>query len=134
MRARPAAPDVFLVVMGSPYDTDLFATTLRLGKAVAEAGGTAGVWACGWSSLLTRASLAPRLPRNLADWDGDYPTTAAVIAAAVTSTPGLTWTVCESCAEQRGGLPAGDAVGVGRLGQFRHLLAHSGTVMFMGVM
>ena len=126
--------DVLLVLMGSPYDTDVFQSALRLAVSVCRTDASACIWACGYASTLTSAALGSEKPRDLGDWAVRKPSTAAIVADAVRENAGLTWMVCGACAEDRAALPAHPAVVVAGLSRFSRTVAAARTTMFMGVM
>lgn len=102
--ARPVpATDVLLTLMGAPHASDLTTTALRLTQAMLERGGRVQVWTCGYATLLTQRSLSSRKPRNLADWEVDYPSTAALIEDMLAAFPDqLYWYGCRFCSDERG--------------------------------
>ncbi|MDR0417102.1 MAG: hypothetical protein LBH76_07300 [Propionibacteriaceae bacterium] len=130
----PESPDVMLVLMASPYDGDTLASALRLADGISQLGRTCLIWACGWSTMLTSAALGPLKPPNLAQWGRHYPSTAAIVAAAVARISGLTWVVCEACARDRGAWPAAADVAAGSTSAFRRLARQASATMYLGVM
>ncbi|WP_049579677.1 hypothetical protein [Streptomyces sp. SBT349] len=102
--ARPVPrTDVLMVLMGAPHESDLTTSVLRLVQAMLERGGSVQVWACGYATTLTQASLGAHKPRDIAHWSRAYPSTAALVGELLAAFPGrLHWYVCRFCSEDRG--------------------------------
>lgn len=103
MGRRVPATDILLTLMGSPHDGDRTTSALRLTQALLDRGGTVQVWTCGYATMLTQRGLGENKPRNLADWEGVYPSTAALAEELLTSFPErLYWYGCRFCSDDRG--------------------------------
>lgn len=89
--------------MGAPHGSDQVTSALRLTQALLERGASVQVWTCGYATLLTQRALGPDKPRNLADWNRDHPSTAALAEELLTAFPGrLYWYGCRFCSDDRG--------------------------------
>jgi sulfur relay (sulfurtransferase) complex TusBCD TusD component (DsrE family) len=105
------ALSLFLGLIGAPYESDLFTTTVRLAEEAVRQGHQVTIWTCGYATALTAATVAPQKPRNAADWNSRSPSTAALAAHLLTWADGrLSWLVCRFCAEERGTLAQVDRV------------------------
>ncbi|TVL89237.1 DsrE family protein [Streptomyces sp. LX-29] len=94
---------VLFALFGAPHQNDMLLSALRLAQAVLDRGARVAFWTCGDSTHLTRTGVGGELPRNYADWDRAYPSTARVIGDLMADHPGLIdWYVCHFCAEARG--------------------------------
>jgi hypothetical protein len=96
---------LFLGLIGTPYESDLFTTTVRLVDAAIRQRHRVVVWTCGYATALTVAGLGDRKPRDLSRWDVAHPSSAAVVAHLLRWADGrLRWLVCGYCAEERGAM------------------------------
>ncbi|UYQ64822.1 hypothetical protein [Streptomyces peucetius] len=103
MARRIPETDVLITLMGAPHGSDQVTSALRLTQALLERGASVQVWTCGYATLLTQRALGPDKPRNLADWNRDYPSTAALAEELLTAFPGrLYWYGCRFCSDDRG--------------------------------
>ncbi|MGW7357580.1 hypothetical protein ACWGI0_13335 [Streptomyces sp. NPDC054802] len=103
MARRIPETDVLITLMGAPHGSDRVTTALRLTQALLERGASVQVWTCGYATLLTQRALGPDKPRNLADWNRDYPSTAALAEELLNAFPGrLYWYGCRFCSDDRG--------------------------------
>ncbi|HZM84358.1 MAG TPA: hypothetical protein VFC19_52225 [Candidatus Limnocylindrales bacterium] len=94
---------LFLGLIGSPYESDMFTTASRLVDETVRRRHHVTVWACGYSTALTLRGLGDSRPRNPWSWDTVYPSTAAVVQGMLAYADGrLEWLVCRFCAEERG--------------------------------
>jgi sulfur relay (sulfurtransferase) complex TusBCD TusD component (DsrE family) len=102
--ARTIPPtDVLVTLMGSPHESDRTTSALRLVQALLEKGRSVQVWTCGNATLLTQNALGEDKPRNLANWNGEYPSTAALVKDMLETFPGrLYWYGCRFCSDDRG--------------------------------
>ncbi|MEU9113898.1 hypothetical protein AB0D04_19470 [Streptomyces sp. NPDC048483] len=102
--ARHIPPtDILLTVMGEPHSSDRVTSVLRMTQALLDRGARVAVWTCGYATLLTQRSLGDAKPRNLASWDTDYPSTAALVAELLDAHPDrLYWYGCRFCSDDRG--------------------------------
>lgn len=95
--------DVLVALMGTPHISDMTTSALRLTQALLDRGAQVQLWTCGYATMLTQRSLGENKPRNLVDWSGNYPSTAALaqemLAAALDQ---LRWYACRFCSEERG--------------------------------
>jgi hypothetical protein len=104
------ATSLFFGVMGSPYESELTTSLLRLVAAALDSGHRVTVWTCGGATTLTRVALGDHKPKNLLDVLGGFPdrtyaSTAALVRALAERSEGrLQWYVCRHCAEERGAL------------------------------
>ena len=95
--------DVLMILMGAPHADDLVTSALRLVQAMLDAGGRVAVWTCGYATLLTQSSLGAAKPRNLADWERSYPSTAELVRDMLDTHPDrLHWYGCRFCSDDRG--------------------------------
>ncbi|MFJ3928510.1 hypothetical protein [Streptomyces sp. NPDC090022] len=124
--------DVLITLMGAPHASDQVTSALRLTQSLLERGATVQVWTCGYATMLTQRTLGSDKPRNLADWNGEYPSTAAVVEDMLTTWEGrLYWYGCRFCSDDRGAVdhlpqvvlrpPAGYAANVAAAGKTLHL-------------
>jgi sulfur relay (sulfurtransferase) complex TusBCD TusD component (DsrE family) len=98
--------DVLLTLMGAPHASDETTSALRLAEALLRCGARIQVWTCGYATMLTQRSLGEHKPRNLADWNTAYPSTASLAGGLLESHPEqLYWYACRFCSDDRG---AGD--------------------------
>ncbi|MEU0088764.1 hypothetical protein [Streptomyces sp. NPDC006274] len=103
MARRIPETDVLITLMGAPHGSDRVTTALRLTQALLERGASVQVWTCGYATLLTQRALGPDKPRNLADWNRDHPSTAALAEELLNAFPGrLYWYGCRFCSDDRG--------------------------------
>ncbi|ATW50975.1 hypothetical protein ACWGJT_12765 [Streptomyces xantholiticus] len=103
MARRIPETDVLITLMGAPHGSDQVTSALRLTQALLERGASVQVWTCGYATLLTQRALGPDKPRNLADWNRDHPSTAALAEELLTAFPGrLYWYGCRFCSDDRG--------------------------------
>ncbi|MGJ3561543.1 hypothetical protein ACR6C2_37900 [Streptomyces sp. INA 01156] len=92
--------------MGSPHESERVTSALRLVQALLEQDRAVQVWACGYATLLTQTPLGEDKPRNLANWNGVYPSTAALVKDMLETFPaGCTGTAAGSAATTGGGGP-----------------------------
>jgi hypothetical protein len=95
--------DVLVTVLGAPHADDSTTSVLRLVQGMLGQGGRVQVWACGYATMLTQRSLGAFKPRNVAAWDVDYPSTAALVDGLLDAYPDrLFWYGCAFCSEERG--------------------------------
>ncbi|MEU8893056.1 hypothetical protein [Streptomyces sp. NPDC048442] len=95
--------DVLITLMGAPHDSDQVTTALRLTQSLLERGAAVQVWTCGYATMLTQRALGPEKPRNLADWNREYPSTAALAQELLAAFPDrLYWYGCRFCSDDRG--------------------------------
>ncbi|MFD7901713.1 hypothetical protein ACFV4F_25365 [Kitasatospora sp. NPDC059722] len=103
MARRIPHTDVLITLMGAPHASDQVTTALRLTQALLERGATVQVWTCGYATLLTQKPLGPDKPRNLADWNREYPSLATLAGELLTAHPDrLHWYGCRFCSDDRG--------------------------------
>ena len=96
---------LFLGLIGAPYESDLFTTTVRMAEEAVRQEHEVTVWTCGYATALTVAALAPTKPRNVIAWDTAYPSPAALATHLLGWAEGrLSWLICRYCAEERGTL------------------------------
>jgi sulfur relay (sulfurtransferase) complex TusBCD TusD component (DsrE family) len=94
---------LFLGLIGTPYESDLFTTTIRLAEEAVRQGHLVTVWTCGFATCLTTSALSPTKPRNAMAWDTMFPSSAALARDLLTWADGrLSWLICRYCAEERG--------------------------------
>jgi hypothetical protein len=124
--------DVLITLMGAPHASDQVLTALRLTQSLLERGATVQVWTCGYATMLTQRGLGADKPRNLADWNRAYPSTAALVEELLTAGEGrLYWYGCRFCSDDRGAVdhlpqvvlrpPAGYAANVAAADKTLHL-------------
>jgi len=101
-REDPRGKSLFLGVMGTPYQTDLVTSLLRLTEASLRQGVYVTVWTCGYATMLTQLTLVR--PHDPAVRPGDpHPTTAGLVQRLIETYPNqLSWYVCRYCMEERG--------------------------------
>ena len=94
---------LFLGLIGAPYESDLFTTTVRMAEEAVRQEHEVTVWTCGYATALTVTALGPVKPRNAIAWDTAYPSPAAIAAHLLTwAGARLSWLICRYCAEERG--------------------------------
>ncbi|MEU6231563.1 hypothetical protein [Kitasatospora sp. NPDC047058] len=95
--------DVLVTLMGAPHASDQVTTALRLTQALLERGATVQVWTCGYATLITQRPLGADKPRNLTDWNRDYPSLVTLAEELLTAYPDrLYWYGCRFCSDDRG--------------------------------
>jgi hypothetical protein len=95
--------DLLLLLLGSPYESDLTTTLLRLVESALGRGHRLVVWACGGATALTVRTMGQGKPRNPLRPGVRYPSTARLVGALVGGSEGrLRWYVCRQCMEERG--------------------------------
>ncbi|OEU87010.1 hypothetical protein DB35_25945 [Streptomyces abyssalis] len=103
MAQKITPTDVMLAVYGSPHQTELITTALRLTQALLDRGARVQIWTCGDATGLTRSTLGRTKPRNVLRWTTDYPSSASVISDLLDEYPDLLhWYVCRFCSDERG--------------------------------
>jgi sulfur relay (sulfurtransferase) complex TusBCD TusD component (DsrE family) len=131
--AAAARNDLLLAVMGAPHGSEQTTTLLRLAQAVLERGSTVEVWTCGYATMLTHEALGERKPRNMVDWEGDYPSAAALVGELLSAYAGrLRWSACRFCSEERGVTAHIPEVRVRPPFKFGDHLAAAGKTIFIG--
>lgn len=94
---------LFLGLVGTPYESDLLTTAVRLAEEAARQDHPVTVWACGYATALTTVDVGPTAPRNVRHWDTHYPSPAALVTHLLHWADGrVTWLVCRYCAQERG--------------------------------
>lgn len=102
-RGAEGARDVLLLLLGSPYESDLTTTLMRLVESALGQGHRLVVWACGGATALTVKTMGRSKPRNPLRPGVHYPSTARIVGALVAGSEGrLRWYVCRQCMEERG--------------------------------
>lgn len=97
-----AARSLFLGLIGAPYESDLFTTTVRIAEEAVRQQHQVTVWTCGFATALTAADAGDRKPRNTVSWDTVYPSPAALATHLLDWAGGrLAWLICRYCAEER---------------------------------
>lgn len=125
---------LFLGLIGSPYESDLTTTALRLVDEAIRQGHEVTVWACGFATALTLATLGERKPRNFFAWDTTCASTADIVGGLLAASQGrLTWRICRYCMEERGTTAQIDEVRVTPSHKFLELLAAADASLIMGV-
>jgi|GEM_PF-2030090 hypothetical protein len=133
-RAKVEKTDILFAVMGAPHASDQTTTLLRLIQATSDAGGRVGVWTCGYATMLTQASLGETKPRNVLDWRGHYPSTAAIIGGLLAEHgESVHWSACRFCGEERGVTEHIPAVRVRAPFAFADHVRAATKTMFLGV-
>jgi sulfur relay (sulfurtransferase) complex TusBCD TusD component (DsrE family) len=95
--------DLLVILTAPPHTTDALTTVLRLVQSVLDQGKSVRVWACGYNTILTQASLGDAKPANLRDPDQTAPSAATLIRHLVTDHPRrMSWIVCTACSKERG--------------------------------
>ena len=99
---------IFIGVMGAPYESELITSLMRMVDESLAQGHRVIVWTCGGATTLTQSALGEVKPRNLLDLGTDresveYPSTAALVKGLIKTAQGrLQWYVCRHCMEERG--------------------------------
>lgn len=94
---------LFLGLVGTPYESDLLTTTVRMAEEAARQEHLVTVWTCGYATTLTTVDVGPTAPRNVQSWDTRYPSPAALVTHLLDWSDGrLQWLVCRFCAQERG--------------------------------
>lgn len=126
--------DLMLAAMGAPHASGQTTSLLRLARAALEGDARVRVWTCGYATMLTAASLGEAKPRNVLDWDGDYPSTAALVRGLLAAHPGRAqWLACRFCSEERGAVPHIPEVTVETPMRFGRHVAAASKALFLGV-
>lgn len=103
MASKIPHTELLLTMMGAPHSSDMTTTLFRLARAVLDRSATLQIWACGYATMLTHSALDECKPRNIVDWNGDYPSTAKLAAELLADYPGrVHWYACRFCSEERG--------------------------------
>lgn len=125
---------MFLGLIGAPYESDVFTTAMRLTDEAVRQGHLVTVWTCGYSTALTTAAVGADKPRDLADWNARYPSTAALAAHLLAWADGrLTWLVCRYCAQERGTLDQMAGVRIRPASEFRERYAAADAALVLGL-
>ncbi len=94
---------LFLGLVGTPYQSDMFTTTTRLADEAIRQDHLVTVWTCGYATALTLRALGETKPRNPWSWDSAYPSPSALVRHLIGWADGrLEWLVCRYCADERG--------------------------------
>jgi sulfur relay (sulfurtransferase) complex TusBCD TusD component (DsrE family) len=105
MADQPATRHLFLGLVGAPYASDLLTSAVRLADEALRQRHRVTIWTCGYATTLTTTAAGLVKPRNLADWDTEHPSPAALASHLRDHGGGsLEWLVCRFCAEERGAL------------------------------
>ncbi|KJK59487.1 hypothetical protein [Saccharothrix sp. ST-888] len=132
-RQLPRA-DVLLAVMGGPHVNDTVTSAVRLAQALLERGATVQIWTCGHATGLTKQSLGGSKPRNLENWEYDYPSSAMLAKELLDSFPEqLTWYSCRFCTEERGSQPHIEQIRLRPPFKFTEHLDAVDNALFLGV-
>jgi sulfur relay (sulfurtransferase) complex TusBCD TusD component (DsrE family) len=100
-----AVRHLFLGLVGAPYASDLLTSAVRLADEAIRQRHRVTIWTCGYATTLTTKAVGLSAPRNLADWDAEHPSPAALAGRLRDHAAGsLEWLVCRFCAEERGAL------------------------------
>lgn len=103
MTSTVSGQSLFLGLIGAPYESDLFTTTVRFADEAVRQGHQVTVWTCGYATALTISSVGDRKPRNVQAWNTEHPSPPALVAHLLHWAEGrLQWLVCRYCAEERG--------------------------------
>ncbi|WP_432074141.1 hypothetical protein [Streptomyces wuyuanensis] len=95
--------DVLVILTAPPHTTDTLTTVLRLAQAVLDRDHTIRIWACGYNTMLTQASLGDTKPADLRDPATPAPTAGALVRGLLTQYKGrFSWIVCTACSAERG--------------------------------
>ncbi|KUJ66209.1 hypothetical protein ACZ90_39175 [Streptomyces albus subsp. albus] len=101
--ARIPHTDVLLAVFGAPHQTELVTTAFRMAQSLLDRGARVAIWTCGDATGLTRASLGDSKPRNVIDWERDFPSTARIVQDLLADHGDrLDYYVCRFCSDERG--------------------------------
>ncbi len=126
--------DLLFVVVGTPHESDMTTTLMRLLHASLDLGGRVQVWTCGYATMLTQRSLGEGKPRNLVAWSQHYPSTATLVADLVNEREGrLGWYVCRFCSEERGATEHIPEAQVRPALKFANHVTSARKTVFMGV-
>lgn len=129
-----AGRKLFLGLIGTPYESDLFTTTVRLAGEAARQGHQVTVWACGYATALTVAAIGNVKPRNAQAWNTAYPSPAAVVALLLADGEGrIKWLVCRYCSDERGTAGQMSGVRIRPPYEFLDRAAASDTCLVLGV-
>lgn len=96
---------IFIGVIGDPYESDLCTSLFRMVDAAITEGHEIVVWTCCGATSLTAEALGETKPRNLMDIGAGHacPSTAHIVRGLIDEADGsLRWLVCRYCAEERG--------------------------------
>jgi sulfur relay (sulfurtransferase) complex TusBCD TusD component (DsrE family) len=135
MATKVPHTDVLMTVMGSPHESDLVTSVLRLAQSLLERGASVQIWACGYATMLTQQGLGPSKPRNLAEWSTEYPSMAAVVQDMLAAFPDrLHWYACRFCSDDRGAIAHIPEVPQRAPAKFAEHVAAADKTLFLGVM
>jgi len=127
--------DVLIAMMGSPHESDLTTSVFRLLQALLEQGARVQVWACGYATMLTQATLGSTKPRNPAAWSTEYPSTAGLVGELLATFPeSLYWYGCRFCSDDRGAAAHVPGVKLRPPGRFAEHVAGADKTLYVGVM
>jgi len=95
--------DLLLIMTAPPHYADTFTTVLRLADAVLRRDGSARVWACGYSTMLTQDTHGETKPTNTRAPDVDHPSSASIVRDLISGHGGrFGWIGCTACSDERG--------------------------------
>lgn len=129
---------ILCVLMGSPYESDVTTTLLRLINESMRQSHRVVVWTCGGATTITHRGIGQSKPRNMLDLGTkretkEYPSILAVIETLIRTSEGnLNWYVCRHCMEERGVSDQIDGVKVKAPFRFIHYRQQSDVTLFMG--
>jgi hypothetical protein len=127
----------FFGLMGTPYQSDLTTSLMRMVHEALTQGHDVVVWTCGYGTMLTQRTLI-RPPDPLLgpseSADRHNPTTAAMVQGLIDFSGGrLQWFVCRYCMEERGASNQIEEVTVKIPFTFQHYLNKADVPLVLGV-
>jgi len=134
-----AHSQIFIAVMGSHHESELFTSLVRLVHEAIAKGYQVTVWVCGGATALTLASLGDTKVRNVMDvaagvFDIEYPSTAALVKELLETSEGrLRWLICRHCMQDRGTTNQIDEVKIIPPYKFMHFVKQADSSLIMGV-
>jgi len=125
--------DLLLVLTAAPHSTDVVTSALRLTQAVLDEGGSARLWACGYSTMLTQTTHGAAKPRNTRAPDVEYPSTVTIARRMLQAGGGrFGWIACTACSAERGATRHIPEVRLRSPMRFRATVDAANTTIFIG--
>ena len=126
----------FFGLMGTPYQSDLTTSLMRMVHEALTQGHEVVVWTCGYGTMLSQRTLIrpPDFFPGKASETSGHPTTSAMIQGLIEYSGGrLKWFVCRYCMEERGAVHQIEEVSIKIPFTFQHYLNKADVPIVLGV-